>query len=128
MGQSALPAYIYRFKHVLSFDCWGPDYQFCKGVVCHGSELPFVFNVFTDGTITYYPTADEKQLSQDLVNAWANFIKNSNPNSNLAVPAYFPQYSASADGLVVLDEPGSEDQAHVRDSYCNMWDQIGFFW
>jgi carboxylesterase type B len=29
LGVQALPTYIYRFTHVLSFDCWGPDYEFC---------------------------------------------------------------------------------------------------
>jgi len=29
LGVQALPTYIYRFTHVMSFDCWGPDYEFC---------------------------------------------------------------------------------------------------
>lgn len=49
VGASSKDTYLYRFKHVESFDCWGPDYSFCVGSCCHGSELPFVFNVFTDG-------------------------------------------------------------------------------
>ena len=60
LGKAAIPTYVYRFDHVMSFDCWGPDYQFCVGYVCHGSELPFEFNVFTDGvSVAYDPTADE---------------------------------------------------------------------
>ncbi len=30
--------------------------------MCHGSDLPFVWNVFTDGTIVYLPTTDELQV------------------------------------------------------------------
>ena len=60
LGNAAVPTYVYRFDHVMSFDCWGPDYQFCVGYVCHGSELPFEFNVFTDGvSVAYDPTAEE---------------------------------------------------------------------
>ena len=45
LGLRAMPTHVYSFKHFISFDCWGPDYQFCVGWVCHGSKLPFVFNV-----------------------------------------------------------------------------------
>lgn len=79
------PTYVYRFDHVLSFDCWGPDYEFCVGYVCHSSELPFQFDVFTideeDGSTTVYETtAEEKQLTKDTANLWANFITSGNPN------------------------------------------------
>lgn len=128
LASQAPKTFIYRFKHVLSFDAWGANYTFCVGVVCHGSDLPFVFNVFDDGTNIYYPTSDEKQLSVDMNNAWTNFFNTLNPNGPLPVPADFLEYSSVADGLVVLDEPGSENQYHVRDSYCDLWDRIGYFY
>jgi len=129
MGSAAKPNYIYKFQHLLSFDCWGPDYQFCVGSVCHGSELPFVFNVFTDGgENTYDPTTDEKQLAVDLTNAWSNFVTTSNPNNFSPVPAAFPAYSTADDTLVFINEPGSNDASNFRSSYCDLWDRIGFFW
>eukprot|EP01035_Chromulina_nebulosa_P018992 gene18992-24808_t len=129
LGEEAIPTFIYRFKHVISFDCWGANYTYCDGVVCHGSELPFVFNVFTDGdTVTYDPNDDEISLTNDLVNIWNNFITNNDPNKGLSVPSYLPLYNTLTDELVVLDEPGSEDQSFVRSSYCDLWDKIGYFW
>lgn len=37
--------YLYQFDHVMSFGnaAWGPNFTFCDGHVCHGSELPFLF-------------------------------------------------------------------------------------
>lgn len=128
-GVDAAPTYVYRFPHVMSFDCWGPDYQFCVGWSCHGSELPFVFNVFTDGvSVSYDPTEDERTLTTDLGNAWTNFISSGNPNTGLALPVAYPQYVTSTDKLIVLEEPGSVQQDHVREDFCAMWDRLGYFY
>lgn len=126
LGNNAPPTFVYQFTHVLSFDCWGPDYTFCVGAVCHGSELPFVFNTFTDGTTVYYPTPDERQLQIDISNAWINFIKNGNPNKGLPVPSIFPQYSGSSDTIVIMNEPGFQDTSNLRDTYCDLWDRLGY--
>lgn len=129
MGETAKPVYFYRFDHVISFDCWGPGYEFCVGEVCHGSELPFVFDVFNDGVDLYYqPTADEEQLTVDLDDAWTNFITNGNPNKGLAVKKYYPEYAKAKDAMIVLDEPTTSVMSHEREKYCDMWDRLGFFY
>ena len=136
LAPTSLPFHIYRFKHVLSFDCWGPGYPFCVGVVCHGSELPFVFNVFGDGVNNYAPTAAEVQLAKDMGNAWSNFMHSADPNQGpgssykqaLPVPQTYPLYAEASDELVVLDEPEFFDASKVRSSYCDTWDQLGYFW
>mmetsp|Transcript_261 Transcript_261/g.472 ORF Transcript_261/g.472 Transcript_261/m.472 type:complete len:535 (-) Transcript_261:205-1809(-) len=129
LGAEATPTYIYRFDHVMSFDCWGPDYWFCVGYVCHGSELPFEFNVFTDGvSVDYDPNADEEQLTVDLADMWTNFIANANPNKGLPTPAPFPLYGERTDEILVMEEPGSAVMAHQRETYCDMWDKMGYFY
>jgi len=128
LGNSAIPTYGYHFEHKMSFDCWGANYTFCLDSVCHGSELPFVFNVFSDGVITYNPTSAEKDLSTDMYKAWSNFIQNGNPNTGLAVPVAYPLYETVSDTLVVLNEPGMKTVSGFRDQYCDLFDQIGFFW
>ena len=40
---NAPPIYYYHFNHSLSFDGWGPKFAYCRNLVCHGAELPFVF-------------------------------------------------------------------------------------
>jgi acetylcholinesterase/cholinesterase len=128
---ASIPTYIYRFKHILSFDAWGPDYSFCVGYVCHGSELPFVFNVFTDGVSVFYnPTADETQLALDLGSAWANFIKSGAPTTGLPLPSdqTYPVYLSAQDTLQVLEEPTSFVDSKVRDSFCDGWDKLGYYY
>jgi len=120
--------FVYRFKHVMSFDCWGENYTFCQGVCCHGSELPFVFTNFGAGDIYYDHTADEDKLATDLSNAWSNFIHSGNPNTGLPIPAEYPVFQIASDELVVLDEPGMEEESHVRLKYCDMWDRNGYFY
>lgn len=129
LGTKALPTYIYRFTHVISFDCWGPDYEFCVGWVCHGSELPFVFHVFDDGVSLYYePTADELELTENLANYWSNFLTNGDPNKGLKTPAQFPLYLGTRDTILELNQPGTQTETHFRDSYCDVWDKMGYFY
>lgn len=129
LGVQAIPTYIYKFDHVISFDCWGPEYTFCVGWVCHGSELPFVFNVFTDGVSVFYePTADEVQLTTDLSNIWTNFITNGNPNINLDIPVPFHNYVQTSDEIYKMEEPGTEVLHHQRTTFCDMWDRLGYFY
>jgi len=127
--QTPYPTYEYKFDHVISFDCWGPGYEFCVGEVCHGSELCFVFDVFTDGlTVDYTPNADEVQLTTEVSNAWANFITNGNPNKGLKINKAYPEYTAATDAVIVLDEPSTSVNAHMREKYCDMWDRMGYFY
>jgi carboxylesterase type B len=132
LGAESTPTYIYRFDHATSFDCWGPGYEFCfqEGMVCHGSELPFEFNVFTDGsTVSYTPSEEEIQLTKDVADLWANFIHNSNPNNGeYATPANWPLYQAKLDELLVLNEPGVTVASHQREKYCDTWDRLGYFY
>lgn len=136
LGLEAVPTYQYRLDHVMSFDCWGPDYQFCVDVVCHGSELPFVFNTFAGGNdadgnpVQYNPTADEQTLATDISGAWANFISTGNPNKGAQpVPMEFKPYSQASGGdVVILDEPAWSEGSNERTEYCDMWDSLGYFY
>ena len=129
LGVDAIPTYTYRFKHVMSFDCWGENYTFCVGSCCHGSELPFVFNVFTDGvSVDYTPTTEEKMLTTDIANAWTNFISSGNPNTGLPIPMNYPLYKQESDVVIVLDEPDYSLDTHARTTFCDMWDRLGYFY
>lgn len=124
-----VPTFIYKMDHVLSFDCWGPDYAFCPGYVCHGSDLPLVFNVYTDGvSVDYTPSSDEVQLTEEMSNAWSNFITNGDPNTGFSIPVAYPQYYYKVDEIIALDEPGMETVEDFRSQYCDLWDSLGYFY
>lgn len=129
LGSEAVPTYTYRFDHIVSFDCWGPDYWFCVGYVCHGSELPFEFNVFNDGVSIYYePNAEEIELTTDLTHLFSNFITSGNPNKGLPVDDLFPLYNEKVDGILILEEPNVGVKYHQREQYCDFWDKVGYFY
>ena len=120
------PLYFYVFDHVMSFSkqAWGANYSFCYDAVCfetcitsvrlcaracsqvcHGEELPFVFE--TSELANYTMTAVESTLAHSMVcfnlprsqalkllaalaclqiDAWTNFAKTSNPNTPVSNP------------------------------------------
>ena len=120
--------YLYQFNHVLSFNPWGGR-TFCYNASCHAAELPFVFNMFSDqSSIKYTPSASEQILGYTMNAAWSNFVINGNPGAGKSIsPLVFPSYSSSSDTIAILDVPNyATTSSHLRDSYCDFWDSIGF--
>lgn len=117
-----VPAYLYEFDHVLSFDPWGPDYPYCVGEVCHGSELPFVFN-----NVKPYDsfTPDEQNLSTEMTKYWTNFAISGNPNFPIVPQVSWPVYNAKADISLSLDIPISQKTGLLQE-YCDFWDSKGY--
>jgi acetylcholinesterase/cholinesterase len=127
----SIPSYNYRFEHYLSFDCWGPGYEFCyEGLVCHGSELPMVFNVFSDGDeFTYYPTSDELDLTQKIVHYWSNFMKTYDPNQgDFQMEQAWPLYNGAEDSWILFDTDAITTESKYHSSNCDMWDEMGYFY
>ena len=82
--------YLYWFDHVLSFGAkaWGPNFTFCDDMVCHASELPFIFDCAHDANYTM--TKDEVRLSNTIINYWSNFVKSGNPNTPVTPQLTWP--------------------------------------
>lgn len=66
------PVYLYRFSRV------SPTARMTFGGAAHGVEVPYAFGTVTT-TANRYEERDEA-LSQEMTNAWANFIKTGDPN------------------------------------------------
>jgi len=115
--------YLYQFSHILSNDIWGPNYTFCIGHVCHGSELPFVFHI--DG---YNFTAEEEELSLSMIDYWTNFARTSDPNQGQNPSTLiWPLYDSSSEGYMNFSTP-NQVSSHLREDYCNFWDTVGYNW
>lgn len=128
-GTRAKPIYEYRFTQLIQEDIWEPSNPYCVGHVCHGSELPFVFNVWSDGgEHVYYPTSAEKDLQLSTANAWANFITNGNPNVGLPVMGDMPAYNGDADAMAVIHSPDWHTESGMMKDACDMWDSLGYYW
>jgi len=121
LRSSAAPhLFAYRFNHLYSNASIFPTFglpQICAEVVCHASELPFVFhNVPSFAAFT--PAEDALALA--IGAAWANFAKTGDPNGQGAPtwPAWTPQGRQT---LVLNDTFATESTVGM----CGFWDTIG---
>ncbi|CAF1025471.1 unnamed protein product [Rotaria magnacalcarata] len=78
-------SYTYVFGYSLDFDGWD-NLTFCNGHVCHGSELPYVFESswvnFTDAG---------RQLATNIVTYWTYFGKTHDPNQPVMPSLFWPK-------------------------------------
>jgi len=126
LQQPDLPIYNYIFDHVLTFDAWGPRYQYCVGHVCHGADLPFVFNTALLPDMHF--NKEEEQLSVSLIQYWTNFVKYSNPNgpNNNGTNVEWPRFSANSRKTMLLKTPTNQVTTNYNQKYCDEWDYIGY--
>ena len=108
----------YVYAHAFSFiKAWG-HLAFCAGHVCHGSELPLLFQ--TANLYNFTMTSDELKLSGNLVAYWTNFAKNNNPNIGLPVPDIWPTYQP------MHFDVSSKVISDYRKEFCDFWDSVGY--
>lgn len=126
-ARSKAPLWTYGFNQSFSFPAWGPNFSFCDGKVCHGSELPYLFN--TAQLLGYKFTPDETVLAATMAAYWSNFAISGNPNIGPSrVPTQWPQFNATYGYSSLMMSPPS--YRIVGDSLlsknCNFWDRIGY--
>eukprot|EP00029_Vermamoeba_vermiformis_P012182 TRINITY_DN69_c0_g1_i1.p1 TRINITY_DN69_c0_g1~~TRINITY_DN69_c0_g1_i1.p1 ORF type:complete len:524 (-),score=111.34 TRINITY_DN69_c0_g1_i1:32-1603(-) len=118
-----VPTWIYQFTHPSSVDFWQPTYPFCVGHVCHGVELPFLFNTLQ--LFNMQPTPQEVQMSNAMIDYWTNFAKTGNPNKPAPVQ-YWPQFDYTSFNSLDINTPISVVQG-LKKNKCDFWDGIGYF-
>lgn len=138
------PVAVSPFPHVWAYQFthhsdWESDTIFAStpqcglpDQVCHGAELPYVFNtpgalIGPEGPSEF--TTEEAALSQAMQTYWANFAKNQDPNVGEPVPvAWPPQLGAPQDSnYVVLNTPLPSVETSLPSTYeCPFWDEIGY--
>ena len=119
------PVFLYKYSHITSFDPWGPDFAYCVGHACHGSELPFEFEMFGSGNITYDPTSEEVALAVDTSELWGTFIKTGDPNGPEGV-THWPQYDPSVDEMIDFETGTLTTVVDERGYFCDQWDAMGY--
>ncbi len=119
-SSSSSKRFAYRFNHLYSNASIFPTFglpQVCATVVCHASELPFVFhNVPPFASFT--PAEDALALAMGT--AWANFAKTGDPNGQGA-PAW-PAWSPSNRSSLVLNDTFAVEDTNAL---CGFWDGVG---
>ena len=112
-------AFAYRYNHVYSNASLFPSFglpEICATVVCHASELPFVFhNVPSFASFT----TEESAFSDSMMAYWATFAKTGNPNADLAHPTW-PAWDLAGRQTLVLNTSSSVVE---RSDECDFWDR-----
>merc|ERR1711862_347583 len=104
----------------------GPE---CATEVCHGSELPYIFNSAEIGHryTGYEWTQSEAELANLISTYWGNFATSFTPNSPNSVSLQWPLYNKSTDKDLKFATPSSIETGYM-DSYCDFWDGLGYAW
>jgi carboxylesterase type B len=93
---------------------------FCSGYVCHGDELPYVFESrwinFTDAA---------RHVSQSIASYWTNFAKTQDPNEPLHAPISWPKVTNGNETYMYFQDPLEIRENYLKDD-CDFWDQIGY--
>jgi len=130
ISNDSVPVYYYHFDHYFTnFNPWGPDYPECIDEVCHGSELPYIFNSAEIGhRFTGYVWSDQEATLANLISTyWGNFAITQNPNSPNSVSLNWPAYQVSSDQDLEFATPSTVETGY-RESYCDFWDGLGYTW
>ena len=127
--KSSSPIYFYEFAHVLSFNPEDSE-PYCVGQVCHGAEIPFVFDTFSADGLSFSPSAAERVLATVMNNLWSNFFRSSNPNADTPTTSTtsfpFHRYSAALNGSVTILDKNGTLTYNLRKSFCDYWATLSY--
>jgi len=115
--------FAYRFDKVSSFTF--PKLPACgrPNVVCHGSDLPYIFHTF--GNTGLAPNSSEMTLAQQLNGFIGCFAAKDDPNpSGSCSSTAWPDFSPSEERLVFDDALSLT--TGLASNRCDLWDQIGY--
>jgi carboxylesterase type B len=125
LGASGAPVWMYRFTRVLSINTfvWGNDFAYCDAYVCHGEELPVLFNVPQLLGLNF--TAGEVALVDSMQRLWSNFAKSLSPNAPAKGALPWPLAGVNASTNMVFDVPQSV-QSDFNAAKCDFWETIEY--
>ena len=112
-------SYAYVFGFPLDFDGWG-FWTFCNGHVCHGAELPFVF----ESAWMNFTNAGQR-VSGSMAAYWANFATSQDPNEPLRVATPWPRVTTGNEKYMYFQDPLQVEESYIKDD-CDFWDEIGY--
>ncbi|XP_041637263.1 cAMP-regulated D2 protein [Cheilinus undulatus] len=125
--------WMYVFDHVASDHRVWSGLTFCYQHVCHGAELPFLFNSASVANFTLSPP--EKLLSNRMLCYWGAFAHNGDPSSRVHQTTFcreqrlppWPRYSDTSGWLMMNLTVHSHAQVGTRNHFCDFWDKLGIY-
>ncbi|KAI5624306.1 cAMP-regulated D2 protein [Silurus asotus] len=125
--------WMYVFDHAPSDHRIWAGTPFCYDHVCHGAELPFLFNSAPVANFSF--TAQERRLADQMVCYWGAFAHSGDPNSRREHTPFcreqrlttWEKYSASEGWPVLNLTLRSHRQHRGRDQFCDFWDRLDIY-
>ncbi|KAM6895439.1 cAMP-regulated D2 protein [Xenentodon cancila] len=126
-------AWMYVFDHVASDHRVWSGLTFCYQHVCHGAELPFLFD--SASVANYTLSLPEKLLSNRMLCYWGAFAHNGDPSSRVQQTTFcreqrlpiWPRYSDTSGWLVMNLTVRSHAEVETRSHICDFWDKLGIY-
>ncbi|KAK5580623.1 hypothetical protein RB653_000645 [Dictyostelium firmibasis] len=118
------PVFHYFYNHVSSA---GHSLEQCEGMVCHGSELPMVFNTYESG-FDQDLDEDEKLFAEELNNYFANFVKYGNPSqpNGLPTPKVWSPTTKTTNTSLIMKVGFETKDIISNDPKCDLFDKISY--
>lgn len=138
MASYGVPVFKYDYEHALSFDAWGANFPYCDHRVCHGSELPILFNsavlkvcvacffYLSHCRQGYTPTASEEKLALQLATYWGDFVHGRTSLVGAAGAPEWQKYDLKDRLTARLDVDKIELVQDMYKTKCDMWDEVGY--
>ncbi|XP_066269254.1 cAMP-regulated D2 protein-like [Branchiostoma lanceolatum] len=125
--------WLYVFDHVWSFEHLWDHHDYCNGHVCHGEDLPFLFQ--SPKLIGLNMTADEQVLADTMAYHYGNFAHTGDPNkpspyASSVKPAglHWPVYSQEDDFTCLnITTPKNVLLEGYREEKCDFFDKLNVY-
>ncbi|KAI7792088.1 putative cAMP-regulated D2 protein-like, partial [Triplophysa rosa] len=130
---SGSSVWMYVFDHVSSDPRVWSGLTFCYQHVCHGAELPFLFDSAPVANFTF--TQAERLLSNRMLCHWGSFAHAGDPGSHTDMSPFcqqqrspsWPRYEPNSGWLVMKLTVHSHAQAGSPNDICDFWDELGIY-
>lgn len=134
---SGSSAWMYVFDQVSSDPRVWSGVSSCYQRVCHGAELPFVFDSVSVANFSMTPA--EKLLSNRVLCYWGGFAHTGNPTRETRRPSdisgfcrqqrppSWPSYTANRGWMIMNLTAHPHSQAGYGEDICDFWDTLGIY-
>ncbi|KAJ8261744.1 hypothetical protein GJAV_G00157920 [Gymnothorax javanicus] len=125
--------WMYVFDHAAADPRMWPGLPSCYGHVCHGAELPFLFDSASVANFTLTPP--ETLLANRMLCLWGAFAHEGDPRAGPQEtrfcrqqrPPIWPRYSGASSWLVMNFTLPPHPQVGSWDHLCDFWDKLDIY-
>jgi len=115
--------YAYLFSQVSTFNFW-PGVTACEGKVCHGDELPYVFNTPSAVCQEDSFNSAELGLAKDMGSYWTSFDKDHPPASSSSGP--WSVFGPAKNYMSLKVNPENVPDPLRTVASCDLWDKLRY--